>query len=58
MLGYEIVLGLIAVISLLALFDDTLLGDRQKYQQFGAVCIASVVCWTLVMLFQLYLTHM
>lgn len=55
MLGFQIVMGFVVILSLLALFNHNLLGDRQKYQQFAAICIAATVCWTLVMLFGMYL---
>ncbi|WP_338208331.1 hypothetical protein [Lactiplantibacillus paraxiangfangensis] len=51
MLGFQIVMGLTVVLSLLGLFNGDLLGDRQKYQQFAAVCIAATVCWTIAILF-------
>ncbi|MDB1104744.1 hypothetical protein FAM21834_02700 [Lentilactobacillus parabuchneri] len=52
MIGYQISLGFISVLSLLALFDNNLLGDRQKYQQLAAICIAAIVCWTITILFR------
>jgi len=55
MVGYQIILGIVAIASLAALFDKDLLGDRQKYQQFAAIYIASIVCWTAVMLYGMYL---
>lgn len=50
MLGFQIIMGLVVIISLLALFDKELLNDRQKYQQFAAICIAAIVSWTVVLL--------
>ncbi|KRK94241.1 hypothetical protein FD25_GL000194 [Levilactobacillus acidifarinae DSM 19394] len=48
-------MGLVVIISLLALFDRDLLGDRQRYQQFAAICIAGIVSWAAVILLGMYL---
>lgn len=56
MLGFQIVMGFVVIISLLALFGDDLLKDRQKYQQFAAICIAGIVSWATVLLLYMYLT--
>jgi len=50
MLGFQIIMGLTIVLSMVALFGKELLDDRQKYQQFAAICIAAIVCWTVVLL--------
>ncbi|MFC0380518.1 hypothetical protein [Levilactobacillus acidifarinae] len=55
MIGFQIVMGLVVIISLLALFDRDLLGDRQRYQQFAAICIAGIVSWAAVILLGMYL---
>lgn len=52
MIGYQIILGIAIIASLSALFDDHL-HDQQKYQQFCAICIASIVCWLIVIVLQL-----
>lgn len=54
MLGFQIIMGLVVIISLLALFDRELLGDRQRYQQFAAICIAAIVSWAVVLLYGMY----
>ncbi|HIW72636.1 MAG TPA: hypothetical protein H9875_08440 [Candidatus Levilactobacillus faecigallinarum] len=55
MIGFQIIMGLVVIISLLALFDRDLLGDRQRYQQFAAICIAGIVSWAAVILLGMYL---
>ena len=51
MIGFQIVMGLTVVLSLLGLFSRSLLDDRQKYQQFAAICIAATLCWTVAIVF-------
>lgn len=53
MLGFQIVMGFVVIVSLLSLFSTDLLKDRQKYQQFAAICIAGIVSWTVVIVITL-----
>ncbi|MCY9806565.1 hypothetical protein OXT66_03245 [Lentilactobacillus senioris] len=52
---FSIGMFIVMLLSCLALFSQDLLGDRQKYQQYAAVCIASIICWAVVMVTALVL---